>query len=49
MNFVNILNIWKFYGVHGSVSGLLIFLFLNDLGYYVDISIAIKYFIYILF
>ena len=22
MNFVNILNIWKFYSVHGSVSGL---------------------------
>ena len=48
MNFVNILNIWKFYSVHGSVSGLLVF-FLNDLGYYVDISIVIKYFTYILF
>ena len=41
MNFVNILNNWKFYSVHGSVSGLYI---LNDLGYYVDISIVIKYF-----
>ena len=25
MDFVNILNIWKFYSVHGSVSGLLVF------------------------
>ena len=25
MNFVNILNIWKFYSVHGCVSGLYVF------------------------
>ena len=46
MYFVNILNIWKFYSVHGCVSGLYV---LNVLGYCVDISIAIKYFTYILF
>ena len=46
MNFVNILNILKFYSVHGSVSG---YMFLNDLGHYVDIYIEIKYFTYILF
>ena len=25
VNFVNILNIWKFYSVHGCVSGLYVF------------------------
>ena len=34
VDFVNILNIWKFYSVHGCVSGLYV---LNALGYYCDI------------
>ena len=28
---------------------LVVYMFLNDLGYYIDISIVIKYFTYILF
>ena len=32
-----------------AYSLLMVYMFLNDLGYYVDISIAIKYFTYILF
>ena len=47
MNFVNILNIWKFYSVHGCVSGLLVFRMLW--GIIMIYIFAVSYFIYNLF
>ena len=40
------LNIWEFYRVHGCVSGLYV---LKLFGFYIGISIVIKYFTYMLF